>query len=200
VWQIKLTHVKIASRIVPYQFIFDRVQHNHQSSTTRPNSRNGEYLNLRIIEMRHITGNFVLSSHCLLKAKFHYTDTDTDTDFFAAKRTRTDPMEFRRKKSPCPCPCRARVRVRVVEFSYYLSTGSPIYNACPVSSFYYPRDVMLARVLAMTLCPSVCLSVSVCHKSEFYRNGWANRAGFWRGSFLPTILHCAKRKFGYLQK
>ena len=39
-----------------------------------------------------------------------------------------------------------------------------------VNSFY-SRDVMLARVLAMTPCPSVCLSVSVCHKSEFYRNG-----------------------------
>ena len=39
-----------------------------------------------------------------------------------------------------------------------------------VNSFY-SRDVMLARVLAMTPRPSVCLSVSVCHKSEFYRNG-----------------------------
>jgi len=70
------------------------------------------------------------------------------------------------------------------------------------SLHYYPRDAMLARVLAMALCLSVCLCLclSVCHKSEFYRNGWTNRAGFWHGSFFPTFLHCVKRKFGYLQK
>jgi len=114
--------------------------------------------------MRHSTGNFVLSSHCLLKAKFHYTDTDTD--FFAAKRTRTDPTEFRRKK------VRVRVRVRVVEFSYYLSTGSPIYNACPVSSFYYPRDVMLARVLAVCLSVSVCLSQVGVLSKRLSKSSW----------------------------
>ena len=36
-----------------------------------------------------------------------------------------------------------------------------------ILSAFYPRDAMLARVLAMALCPSV----SVCHKSVFYRNG-----------------------------
>jgi len=55
-----------------------------------------------------------------------------------------------------------------------------------------------SAVLAIGLCPSVCLSVR--HKSVFYRNGWTNRAGFWHVSFLPPVLHCAKRKFGYLQK
>ena len=58
---------------------------------------------------------------------------------------------------------------------------------------------MLARVLATSLCPPVCLSVSVCHKSEFYRDGWTNRAGFRHGSFLPPMLHCVERKFGYLR-
>ena len=57
---------------------------------------------------------------------------------------------------------------------------------------------MLARVLAMaSLLSIVCLSasvcLSVCHKSEFYRNEWTNRASFWQGSFLrstyPTLLH-----------
>ena len=43
------------------------------------------------------------------------------------------------------------------------------------------------------------VSVSVCHKSVFYRNGWTNRAGFLHVSFHPTVLHCVKRKFGYLQ-
>ena len=40
--------------------------------------------------------------------------------------------------------------------------------------------------------------MSVCHKLEFCRNGRTNRAGFWHRSFLPPILHCVKRKFGYL--
>jgi len=42
--------------------------------------------------------------------------------------------------------------------------------------------------------------VSVCHKSEFYRNGGTNQVGFWYGSFLPPILHCVKRKFVYFEK
>jgi len=33
----------------------------------------------------------------------------------------------------------------------------------------------------------------------FCRNGWTNRAGFWHVSFLPAVLHCVKKKFGYLQ-
>ena len=33
----------------------------------------------------------------------------------------------------------------------------------------YPRDAVLAQALAMALC--LCPSASVCHKSEFYRNG-----------------------------
>jgi len=39
-------------------------------------------------------------------------------------------------------------------------------------------------------------SVSVCHKSVFYRNGWTNRAGFWHGSFLRPILHCVVKNSG----
>jgi len=54
---------------------------------------------------------------------------------------------------------------------------------------------MLAQVLAMAL----CLSVFFCHKSELYRNGWTNRAGFWHRSFLSPFLYGVKRKFRYLQ-
>jgi len=34
-----------------------------------------------------------------------------------------------------------------------------------IITFYYPRDAMLARVVATATCPSVCLSVcpDVCH-------------------------------------
>ena len=59
--------------------------------------------------------------------------------------------------------------------------------------YFYPRDAMLARVLAMALCPSVRLSV--CHKSEFCRNGWTIelRVFFLEGFFRP-ILNCVVRK------
>jgi len=34
-------------------------------------------------------------------------------------------------------------------------------------SRFYPRDAMLAQVLDMALCPSVCVCLSVLRKSEF---------------------------------
>ena len=53
----------------------------------------------------------------------------------------------------------------------------------------------------LTVLPRDAVSVrpSVRHKSEFYWNGWTNRARFWHVSFLPPVLYCVKRKFGYLQ-
>ena len=53
--------------------------------------------------------------------------------------------------------------------------------------------------ISYCLIVSVCVCMSVCHKSEFYRNACTNRAGFWYGSFLPPVLHCVKRKFGYFE-
>ena len=49
-------------------------------------------------------------------------------------------------------------------------------------------------VLAIAMCPSVC------DTSEFYQNGWRNRAGFWYGRLPPPTRHCVKRKFWCLQK
>jgi len=65
------------------------------------------------------------------------------------------------------------------------STDSCRYSSTRLAdcSPLFRRDAMLARVLAMAMCPSVC----VCHKSEFYRNGWANRAGFWHVSSHPAV-------------
>jgi len=69
-------------------------------------------------------------------------------------------------------------------------------------SRFYPRDAMLARVLAMALCPSesvcvcVCLSVclpvclSVCHKSVFYQkglNGMISFSAWWLLSTTHTL-------------
>jgi len=66
-------------------------------------------------------------------------------------------------------------------------------TVCILSAFL-PCDAMLARVLATSLC------LSVCHKSEFCWKGWTNWAGFWHGSFLRPIINCVIRKFAYLQK
>jgi len=40
------------------------------------------------------------------------------------------------------------------------------------SCTFYPRDTILARVIAIATCPSVCLSVraSVCHASVLCQN------------------------------
>jgi len=78
--------------------------------------------------------------------------------------------------------------------SEQLKHGPP----CSFVDILPARRCASAGTIAMALCLSVCLSV--CHKSVFYRNGWTNRAGFWPGSFLPPILHCVIKKFGYLQK
>ena len=42
---------------------------------------------------------------------------------------------------------------------------------------FYQRDAMLA------------MSVSVCHKSVFYRNGWTDRAGFCHGGFFQWYVY-----------
>jgi len=86
-----------------------------------------------------------------------------------------------------------KVRVHQRKFlqAIYRSTSVTVLAAFErVLYQLYRRDAMLALVLAMTLCPSVCLSVSVCHKSEFYRNGWTNRSGFLHGGFFRPFLHC----------
>ena len=46
-------------------------------------------------------------------------------------------------------------------------------NTGTLSMHFYPRDAMLARVLAMDLfpCPSVSVCLSVCHKSVFCQKG-----------------------------
>jgi len=90
--------------------------------------------------------------------------------------------------------CNDRVLSQVSQqtgrFSFLLPT------LCCASESYYQHYAVLVRVLAMAMWLPVC----VCHKLVFYQNGWTNRARFWHGSFLPTILHCVKRKFMYLQK
>jgi len=47
---------------------------------------------------------------------------------------------------------------------------------------------------------SVCVCLSVClSQVGVLSKGLNESSWFWRGCFLPSILHCVKRKFGYLQ-
>ena len=78
-------------------------------------------------------------------------------------------------------------------------------NAVAAASMqsFYPRDAMLARLLAMTLCPSVRVYVSVClsvrHKSVFYRNGYAEFLA-WRLLSIYPIRCCKEMHVLYLEK
>jgi len=77
---------------------------------------------------------------------------------------------------------------------------------CPATQFtdscldrflwiFYPRDAMLARVLALCPCLSVCLSqVGVLSK------GMNLLICFGHGGFFQPVLHCDLRKFGCVQK
>ena len=57
---------------------------------------------------------------------------------------------------------------------------------------FCPRDAMLARVLATY----DLVSVSVCHKSVFYQNGWTNRAGFGTGASFHLSYTVFYRNIG----
>ena len=57
---------------------------------------------------------------------------------------------------------------------------------------FCPRDAMLARVLAAY----DLVSVSVCHKSVFYQNGWTNRAGFGTGASFHLSYTVFYRNIG----
>jgi len=52
-------------------------------------------------------------------------------------------------------------------------------------------------MLSSRVCPSVRLSVR--HKPGLYRNDLTDTAGLGMGASLEPMLHCAVRKFGYLQ-
>jgi len=65
---------------------------------------------------------------------------------------------------------------------------------------YYPRDAVLARLLAIR--PCVCPSVSVCLSQVGVLSKRLNESSWFlgMGASFPHILHSVIRKFGYLQK
>jgi len=80
----------------------------------------------------------------------------------------------------------------------------------PVDDWYHRRAALMiesawSRVLVYLLparryaCAGTCpVSVCVCHKSVFYRNGWTNRTGFGMGSSFH-LSNTVVRKFRYLK-
>jgi len=60
---------------------------------------------------------------------------------------------------------------------------------------FYPRDAMLASVLAIALCLSVCPSEVGVLSNRLEESNW-----FFSTRTFPPILLCVKRKFWYLQK
>ena len=60
-------------------------------------------------------------------------------------------------------------------------------------SRFYPRDAILARVLAVALWPCLSVCLSVCHKSVFCQKGWADEYASWHeGFFRPCATLCFK--------
>ena len=92
-------------------------------------------------------------------------------------------------KSTCSRDTSAFSALEVLnDCALYTSTHSLTHSLYFIT--FYPRNAMLARVLAMTLC--LCLSVSLGHDSVFYRNAWMNRAGFGIGAFLHLFYAVLK--------
>ena len=73
-------------------------------------------------------------------------------------------------------------QVLYAQYQIYRATGSTDFAATISSACktVFPRDAMLMPLLVMPhACPwlqSACVRPSVCHKSEFYRNEWTDRA------------------------
>ena len=98
-------------------------------------------------------------------------------------RVSTNRLWGRRTTSACK---QSSTHPAVLLRAYWWVTGS-----WHVGSFYH------AMLCQRGIC---CHRASLCHKLILYRNDWKNRARFWRGGFLPPILHCVIRKSEYLLK
>jgi len=87
--------------------------------------------------------------------------------------------------------CEVRVSLEAVKLTVSLAkklTGLFIYKT---RGNFLPARHYASAVLAMALCPSVCLSV--CHKPVFYGKGCADQAGFGTQSTLGlSYTQCCK--------
>jgi len=98
--------------------------------------------------------------------------------------------------------CRLRARDRVGFMLKWYATGDNqrriLKRWCETQLAFCPPSrrstIFTARryASASTGCGpgSITLPVSVCHKSVFYRQWWADRAGFWHRGFLRPVLRC----------
>jgi len=66
-------------------------------------------------------------------------------------------------------------------------------------SRFYPRDAILARVLAMAMCPCLSVCLSVTSQCSIKKDGQMNMLFGMKASF-GHVLHCVLRKLRHLQK
>ena len=61
-------------------------------------------------------------------------------------------------------------------------------------------SAVYAVIVCLSACLSVCLSVRPYVRNEplMFRNDWTDPPCFCHWGFLPPVLHCITRKFGYL--
>ena len=74
---------------------------------------------------------------------------------------------------------------RIIWFKY-LATSSSRCQCVIITCTIYA-----SAVLGLAVARCLCLSVCVCQKSEFYRNGWTDQAGFFgtAASFRPLCYN-----------
>jgi len=109
----------------------------------------------------------------------------------------TNPLEVCRSASDKNCPWFGFSERRAPPLWFRPQIFNPPFpNVANRPNFSYYRAMLCIRG---TSHGPVSVRLSVCYKSVFYRNGSTNRAVFWHVSFFPPVLHCVKRKFGYLK-
>ena len=91
-------------------------------------------------------------------------------------------------------PCERVMSPLAGEYAYNTDC-IPFFVVREIEDAFLPARRYAGAVLAVTL----CLSVSVHHKSIFCGSGRTDRAGFWHGCFIRPIPHCVI-KIIYSQK
>jgi len=93
-------------------------------------------------------------------------------------------------------PCIYSIHVCMLVCTYITGAAASLCTPVVYLTFFYSRDAMLARVLAVALC--LCLYASVTNRCSIET---AERIGLVLACQLPSTypVHCVIKKFGYLQ-
>ena len=110
-------------------------------------------------------------------------------------------------------PCSHRWQVLCISIAFWTHAMYTAEELCSLNrhdvrsprsgekDYFLPRDAMHPRYKYPWACDlSLSVRLSVRHKSGVLSKR-LNRAGFWHNMVIASpVLHCVKRKFGYLQK